>query len=362
VKLFLIGGFLGSGKTTAIHQAALYLKAQKNKIGVITNDQGTQQVDTKYIRSYNITAEEVAGSCFCCNYEELERSIDSLINMDQPDVVFAESVGSCTDLTATIVNPLLHFRERQFHIVLTVFADVRLLCIYLQGNKDIFYSNVNYIYEKQLEEADILVVNKIDLLNAEQLKLARQLITKEYGHKKILYQNSLSRESIKAWVNIMLESSSSYSLRKPIELDYDLYGAGEAELAWLDEEIDIYTDDKTANEAAIKFIKKVHQEIIHRGYQVGHLKFLINDGVELKKISFTSMDGPDQINEVDNSAKTGRVNILINARVQTEPEVLSDIISKSINEIETSAGCKIFIKDAISFKPGYPRPTHRLLK
>jgi hypothetical protein len=84
--------------------------------------------------------------------------------------------------------------------------------------------------------------------------------------------------------------------------------------------------------------------------------------LEFKKISFTSMDGPDQINEVDSSAKTGNVNILINARVQTEPELLSDIISKAINEIETHAGCKITINDAISFKPGYPRPTHRLLK
>jgi hypothetical protein len=160
----------------------------------------------------------------------------------------------------------------------------------------------------------------------------------------------------------MLGGKFSFSLRKPIELDYDLYGAGEAHLAWLDEEIDIYTDDKTANDAAIIFIKKVYQGIIHRGYQVGHLKFLVNDGVELKKISFTSMDGPDKINELGGLAKTGSVNILINARVQTEPELLSDIISESINEIETSAGCKIIINDAISFKPGYPRPTHRLLK
>jgi G3E family GTPase len=107
LKLFLVGGFLGSGKTTAIYQAAKYLQQDKKKVGVITNDQGTQQVDTKFIKGHSISSEEVADGRFCCNYDELEKSIESLQLNERPDVIFAESVGSCADLAATVINPLI---------------------------------------------------------------------------------------------------------------------------------------------------------------------------------------------------------------------------------------------------------------
>src|SRR6185503_17899471 len=181
LKLFLIGGFLGSGKTTAIIEAVKYIHQHQKKVVVITNDQGTQQVDTLFIRGHDIPSEEVSGGCFCCNYEKLEKRIDYLNLTNNPDIIFAESVGSCTDLAATVINPLLSIHPGQYEIILSVFADIRLLMKFLQNDKDIFFDNVNYIYEKQLEEADIIVVNKIDLLNEDQLALAKKLINKEYG-------------------------------------------------------------------------------------------------------------------------------------------------------------------------------------
>ena len=78
MKLFLVGGFLGSGKTTAIHQAVGYLRRSRKKAGIITNDQGTQQVDTRYSKFHNIPVEEVSGGCFCCNLYDLDKNIQSL--------------------------------------------------------------------------------------------------------------------------------------------------------------------------------------------------------------------------------------------------------------------------------------------
>ncbi|HEY2347852.1 MAG TPA: GTP-binding protein, partial [Puia sp.] len=236
MKLFLVGGFLGSGKTTAIEKASKWLLENNKKVGVITNDQGTRQVDTLFVKARGITTEEVAGGCFCCNFEDLEAGIDALKFEVNPDTIFAESVGSCTDLAATVINPLLKFKPNQFDIVLSVFADVRLLIIFLQKNKDIFYDNVNYIYEKQFQEADIIVVNKIDLLTDEQLKAAREIIDAEFKDKIILYQNSLNGNSIKQWLSVC-EGFQSSAFRPSLDIDYNIYGAGEAELAWLDEEI-----------------------------------------------------------------------------------------------------------------------------
>ena len=260
---------------------------------------------------------------------------------------------------STVLNPLLHFHNNQLDIVLSVFADVRLLGFYLQGNKDIFYGNVNYIYQKQLEEADIIIVNKIDLLSAEQLALAKQLIEKEYRGKTILYQNSLSRESIGKWVDLVLNDYRNPNLRPSLQLDYDLYADGEAELAWLDEEMVIQTNDQNASGVVIQLVNIIYFKILQQKYPVGHLKFLINDGQKQRKISFSSIAMPELKQEFPDS-KVDRISLLINARVQTNPLLLSDIVSDSIDEVEMSTCCKVIRSAASAFRPGYPRPTHRM--
>src|ERR1700722_7697742 len=156
LQLFLAGGFLGSGKTTAILQAAQYLHKNGKKVGVITNDQGMQQVDTQFIKGHQIPSGEVANGCFCCHYNELHKNMESLQQLENTETIFAQSVRSCTDLAATVVNPLLHFNPGRYEIVLSAFADIRLLIPFLQDGKSIFEDNVNYIYAHQLEEADII--------------------------------------------------------------------------------------------------------------------------------------------------------------------------------------------------------------
>jgi Ni2+-binding GTPase involved in maturation of urease and hydrogenase len=359
VKLFIVGGFLGSGKTTAIKQAAHHLHRTKKKVGIITNDQGKQQVDTQFIRSHNIPVEEVSNGCFCCNFQDLDSNIKFLKNTEQPDIIFAESVGSCTDLVATVINPFLHLYDSQFEMVFSVFADVQLLLIYLQRNKEIFYENVNYIYGKQLEEADIIIVNKIDLLNEEQLKCAKQLIEAEYDGKTILYQNSLDKESIQYWITTICDNYQNSSLRPSLQLDYTIYGAGEAELGWLNEEIGIVTSDTNAVAAGFILINKIYDKIIQQGYPIGHLKFLMNDGQQKRKISFTTIP-QNKCPQEPNDFKTDRIVILINARVQTKAILVKEIISDSILELEALTGCKVIESKLEAFQPGYPNPTHRI--
>ncbi|HEU5054522.1 MAG TPA: GTP-binding protein, partial [Hanamia sp.] len=137
MKIHLLSGFLGSGKTTAIHQACNYLKKEDVKAGVITNDQGMRLVDTGLFEKLNIANRQVSNGCFCCNYDHLEHGVHSLMAVDQPDVIFAESVGSCTDIVATVMNPLLQFHPRTA-VTLTALVDVRLLQMLLKPGTTAF--------------------------------------------------------------------------------------------------------------------------------------------------------------------------------------------------------------------------------
>jgi len=67
MKIHLVAGFLGSGKTTAITNASKLLIGKNITASIITNDQGKFQVDSHFVKSLEIANAEVSGGCFCCN-------------------------------------------------------------------------------------------------------------------------------------------------------------------------------------------------------------------------------------------------------------------------------------------------------
>ena len=67
----MIGGFLGAGKTTTIARLASHFRAEGKNVAIVTNDQAADLVDTLMLRSQGFNVGEVAGSCFCCNFNAL---------------------------------------------------------------------------------------------------------------------------------------------------------------------------------------------------------------------------------------------------------------------------------------------------
>jgi G3E family GTPase len=355
MKLYLIGGFLGSGKTTAIKNGCAQLMKEKVNVGVITNDQGVQLVDTRFIRNTNVLVMEVTDGCFCCNYDKVDSLIEVLKETHHAEIVFAESVGSCTDMIATVVKPLQKFRK-DIETVISVFVDANVLPTMLQA-APLFVDSVTYIYKKQIEEADILIVNKIDSLTDEELNKMERLVNNKFPEKTILFQNSLDKESINQW--LITQENYKAGTRSSLEIDYDIYGAGEAELAWLDIELELFADENNAFEVGLELVKEIHCEIAEQKLPIGHLKFFLDDGVQQKKISYTA-GSQNSITDIAKSA-SAKADILINARVQTEPEHLESLVINVISKIEARSGHKFIKKGISSFKPGYPKPTHRII-
>ena len=354
MKVHLLSGFLGSGKTTAIQQASSVLIQRGTRIGVITNDQGIKLVDADFIKSLQIPSRQVVNGCFCCNYNEFNNSIESLVETSQPEVIFAESVGSCTDIVATVMKPLLRYRN-DAQVTVSTFADARLLYMLLSGKTTSFDEAVTYIYYKQLEEAGIIVVSKIDLMNTAELEDLRGIMDKNYRHKIVIFQNSLNTDSLGQWLGILNEVSFGEGLSS-LNVDYDIYGAGEAKLAWLDQEIEIFSSSNAATADAYDLMNLIYKKIIDQKYPIGHLKFLLNDEI---KISFT-LTTQTVINTNIESGVSLSASLLINARVQITPDILSSLVSEAINETSEHSGCTIAVNSVSAFQPGYPKPTHRI--
>ncbi|MEA2544313.1 MAG: hypothetical protein QOH35_5679, partial [Acidobacteriaceae bacterium] len=118
----LVGGFLGAGKTTLILAAARELQRRGLRSAMVWNDQGKDLVDSRYAELSGMRSGEVTGGCFCCRLSELIDAIGDL-RTHAPDVIFAEPVGSCTDLSATVLRPLLEYSDTYQLSPLTVLVD-----------------------------------------------------------------------------------------------------------------------------------------------------------------------------------------------------------------------------------------------
>jgi G3E family GTPase len=354
MKLCVVGGFLGSGKTTAITTASRMLLRENVRVAVITNDQGSRLVDTAFTNSLDIPTHEIRQGCFCCNYKEFHSEISRLAQSTKPDLIFAEAVGSCADLVATVINPTLDF-DAAMEITLSVFADGPVLLSSMEGRSSFVSDDIRYIYKKQLEEASILVVNKCDTLSGDRIARMKLILTAEYPQKILLFQDSKDETSIRKWLDVINENTNSIS--PSLEIDYDRYAQGEAALAWLDASLTVRSKRK-AIDSSFEFIHNMFDAVARRQLAIGHLKFFLQSGDWGEKISYTS-DRLVAEQGLSNGHSADRATVLVNARIETDPDRLKQIFFEAISKSQ-NMDCSIEVQNLDSFQPGYPRPTHRI--
>jgi Ni2+-binding GTPase involved in maturation of urease and hydrogenase len=358
VKIILAGGFLGAGKTTLLLKASQHLKNRGKKSGLITNDQAPELVDSALLVSSGFNVEEVSGSCFCCNFHGFIEAIQKY-NIDQSvDYIIAEPVGSCTDLSATIMQPLKQYWSNKIGIApLSVLADPERLASILDGGNAGLHEDAAYIFRKQLEESDIIVINKIDLLSAAQSEELAKKTKTAYPDSTVMTVSALTGKGIDAWLDEVISRHDSGN--KLIEVDYDVYANGEAILGWLNGTVTL--SGKTTTDWD-KFITSMMNDMCARfakeALPTGHVKAILEAGENTAVVNFTG--GLNTIS-VRGSASVGDTcKLTINARVETTPEKLDAIVRAALGAHSAALTCT-----EIAWKflqPGYPAPTYRFDK
>ncbi len=363
-RYIMIGGFLGAGKTTAVGKLAHHLTQQGLKVGLITNDQASGLVDTKMLRSQGFATEEIAGGCFCCRFNTLMEAASKLTADTKPDVFIAEPVGSCTDLVATVTYPLRRMYGNDFSISpLSVLVDpVRARRVFGLDEGGGFSSKVTYIFKKQLEEADLIVIGKSDLLSPESREELREALAKQFPEATILVASSREETGLLPWFQHLMDDQQGE--REVMELDYNVYADGEAMLGWLNATITLTCEDEfDANQYLRALAADIQARLGAASAEIAHLKmtFSPDDGIggEIASINLVRTDYVPELGMALDEPTSGG-QLILNLRAEALPAILVAAASDALDHLEAAfPTVKAVIDHEEHFQPGRPTPTYR---
>lgn len=360
-QFLMVGGFLGAGKTTSILALGRLLSARGLRVGLISNDQSIGLVDSVLMQhSGNFSVEEITGGCFCCRFNSLVDASARLTRAASPDVFIAEPVGSCTDLIASVSFPLRKIYGAQYRVApLSVIVDPiraeRVLGLRPGGN---FSPNVLYVYRKQLEEAELIVINKCDLLDAGRLDALEAALRREFRQADVIRIAARQNQGVEAWLDRILAAEAPLA-NHAAEVDYEVYADGEARLGWLNAAVTISSGNGAEQDgnALLRNLAAGTRAALP-GVEIAHLKMTLVpavEGADLGVINLVRSDGAAEIShQLKEPLAAG--DLLINLRAEAEPELLRQAVLSATE----SCGWRAELRNIEFFRPGKPEPTYRM--
>jgi G3E family GTPase len=361
VKFIMVGGFLGAGKTTTIARLARHYINEGRKVGLVTNDQAYGLVDTQSLRAQGFQVGEVTGACFCCKFNDLVGTAAELAADERPDIIIAEPVGSCTDLVATVIEPLRQLYGDRYEV-----APLAVLLKPDHGRKILadeqglgFSPKAAYIFLKQLEEADVVVINKIDQLEPAAREQLLRLTRERFPDKRVLAMSAREGDGFSMLLDA-LHQPEPERLRTP-DVDYDIYAEGEAELGWLNATLRLAARGEAfdVDRVLVDLVRQLESSFAAASAEPAHLKVLADASGATAIANLVSADAQVELS-LASGASAKSAEFTVNARVAIDPETLSAQVSQAAARLADVHSLAYEIADLQSFRPGRPMPTHRL--
>jgi CobW/HypB/UreG family nucleotide-binding protein len=342
--LVFVGGFLGAGKTTLILAAALELKKRSMRCAAILNDQNEGLVDTQLAKLHHVPRGEVTAGCFCCRLSDLTAQLEAMLAY-APDVIFAEPVGSCTDITATVLHPLLAQQGAYRLAPFTVLVDpIRAMQVTRRGADD----DIAFLFHKQLQEADLVCVTKTDLC----------VRCPDLPAPHIRHISALSGQGVAAWLDEVL--AGELSTRKDVlDIDYERYAQAEAALAWLNFR-GIFEAHAPVSPAMLlgPWLDGMDRSLTEAQIDIVHLKTMAETPTGYVKAAICANGQEPEVEGVLDASPSMRHELTLNIRALGHPEQMAGIIERELERldgrwIERTARC---------FRPAAPQPERRVLR
>ena len=272
-KFAVFSGFLGSGKTTTMMALTDYYTAHHGRAAMISNDlgHGVTLADHRYARLCGCNASEMTDECICYQNENLADRLRSYYD-DGCELVISDIPGFGVGALEHVYHGLTEKYPGEFDLApFTVLVEPRTVAILRDGTG----GDLEYLYDTQLVEADLIVLNKCDLMDENRREEDVRWLRGRYPEAEVLCISALRAEGLEELSQALARGKAS--MRRP-EIGY----GGEAFRAAMGRISEFYLqfravvccNDFDGNAWLSEMAGALKTEIEKAGYEVPHFKLL----------------------------------------------------------------------------------------
>ncbi|MDN8589589.1 GTP-binding protein [Paenibacillus sp. 11B] len=182
IPVYILSGFLGSGKTTLLVQLIEHWQQQGLRPAVVMNELGEVNLDGQMVDS-SVPMTEMLGGCICCTVRgDLGLQLADLVQEESPDVIIIEATGAANpmEILDAVTETSLYMRL-ELKSLITVVDAAHLSGLYQEQKGQTFK-----LMQEQIRCASVLLLNKTDRVNEQQLADLRDLLTRWNGFAPVI--------------------------------------------------------------------------------------------------------------------------------------------------------------------------------
>ncbi|MDD3245289.1 MAG: GTP-binding protein [Methanosarcina sp.] len=350
MDVIVVGGFLGSGKTTTIINMGKYLAEKGKKVAIIVNEIGEIGIDGDVIKRFGFDTKEITGGCICCSLKVGLRTTITLLAIEyKPDILLIEPTGIAFPHIIRNEVELMNLGEEVKIAPLVTLIDGSRFKYLMKEVKDFAM--------RQIIDAEILGINKVDLIEPIRIPILEASVQQLNPKARVvLLSGKDTGEIFENFMQIVLpdikeipektqvtitEEKSRPPEAQETEDSIEASGVGSyaAEFAIKDGES---LSKETTRELTTELMNTIKEKVLELNPEfVGHIKLFLDNGLETVKQSVTIYYEEPQEEII--KSKEGAVPTLkiLSAVSNVKKEALKDSVNSSVQETFEKRGIDV---------------------
>jgi len=343
VQVIVVGGFLGSGKTTTIINMGKYLAERGKKIAIIVNEIGEVGIDGDVIDRYGFDTKEITSGCICCSLKVgLRTTVTLLAKEYKPDILMIEPTG--------IAFPNLIKKEIEL-MNLGDTVEISPLVTLIDGSRfKHLMKEVKEFSMRQIIDAEILGINKVDLIEPIRIPILEASVQQLNPKAKVVQLSGKAMDrKFEALMQMLLPDLAG---EKPVKIEknpdktknlapappkesensIEASGVGSYAVEFAVEKRDL--DTEASREITTELMKTIKTKVLDLNPEfIGHIKLFLDNGPETVKQSVT-IYSEDPQEDIINSKPEAKPSLkILSAVSNVKKEKLVDVVNSSVQEI-----------------------------
>ena len=350
IRFMVVSGFLGAGKTTTMIALAEHMDKACGKTGIIANDMGANLVDTELTQTSGCTVTEIGNDCICYQMDNVVDNLRRMRDKEGCTFIMSDIPGCGVGALDHVYHTLRDNNDDEFELSpFMVIVDPERLRMIMPEKADInLPEELVYLLQLQLEEADLIVLNKCDLLDESTIERYMNFLREACPDIPIMNISAREKTGIAELAEYLTTHGTqmkNFSVRNNQE-----FAEAEAKLTWYNRRLYFKSLDGSkfdCNQVVEDVIESIRMGLIERKRNVPHLKtFATSGNGDFNKASLIGIDY-----DVEYAQKFLRAHknmrMIINARAVCESRPMARLVDDAIDEVceKHNLDCQVFFTE-----------------